>query len=114
VVAIVPGFSAHSGYYAWAAAQLAARGLAAYAVDLRGCGHSDGQRFYVKAFADYVSDVASLVVLGHFTSGRQSSKLCGDRLFSFGKLMLIPNYCFCGNCHLVPCRASLAAAEPVT
>ena len=47
VVMIVPGFNAHSGYYGWAADQLVAIGLATYAVDLRGRGQSDGERFYV-------------------------------------------------------------------
>ena len=48
VVAIVPGFNSHSGYYAWAADQFAASGLAVYAVDLRGRGQSDGERFFVE------------------------------------------------------------------
>src|SRR5438067_7888718 len=63
VVALVPGFNSHSGYYAWPAQEFAARGVAAYAVDLRGRGRSDGERFYVQKFADYVSDVAALVTL---------------------------------------------------
>jgi len=63
VVVIVPGFNAHSGYYTWVAGQFVAGGLAAYAVDLRGRGKSDGERFYVASFADYVSDVAGLVKL---------------------------------------------------
>ncbi|PYR55050.1 MAG: alpha/beta hydrolase [Acidobacteria bacterium] len=63
LVAIVPGFNAHSGYYGWAAEQFTATGLAVYAVDLRGRGHSDGERFYVEKFADYVSDAATLVTL---------------------------------------------------
>ena len=63
IVAIVPGFNSHSAYYAWAAGQFTAHGLAAYAVDLRGRGQSDGERFYVENFADYVSDVATLIAL---------------------------------------------------
>ena len=63
VVALVPGFNAHSGYYGWAAEQLVASGLAVYAVDLRGRGRSDGERFYVRNFEDYVSDVATLIAL---------------------------------------------------
>jgi alpha-beta hydrolase superfamily lysophospholipase len=63
VVAIVPGFNSHSGYYSWVGEQFAANGLAAYAVDLRGRGQSDGERFYIQTFSDYVSDVVSLVGL---------------------------------------------------
>ena len=82
IVAIVPGFNSHSGYYGWTAAQLAADGLAVYAVDLRGRGKSDGERFYVEAIADYVADVdlvaetakarhagLPLFVLGHSAGG---------------------------------------------
>jgi acylglycerol lipase len=61
VVIIVPGFNAHSGYYAWVAEQFVAIGLAVYAVDLRGRGNSDGERFYVEDFEDYVSDVEAVV-----------------------------------------------------
>ena len=63
VVVIVPGFNSHSGYYAWVAEQFVAAGLAVYALDLRGRGKSDGERFYVEKFADYVSDVATFVTL---------------------------------------------------
>jgi len=63
VVVIVHGFNAHSGYYAWAAGQLVGAGLAVYALDLRGRGQSDGERFFVETFADYVADVASFVTL---------------------------------------------------
>jgi len=60
-IVIVPGFNAHSGYYGWVAEQFVADGLAVYAVDLRGRGNSDGERFYVEKFADYVSDVEAVV-----------------------------------------------------
>lgn len=63
VVAIVPGFNSHSGYYEWVAERLTADGLAVYAIDLRGRGKSDGERFYVQNFADYVNDVATFVSL---------------------------------------------------
>jgi acylglycerol lipase len=63
LVVIVPGFNAHSGYYLWVADQFVASGLAVYAVDLRGRGQSDGERFYVQKFSDYLSDVANLVTL---------------------------------------------------
>jgi alpha-beta hydrolase superfamily lysophospholipase len=61
VVVIVPGFNAHSGRYAWVAEQFNVQGLAVYAVDLRGRGKSEGERFYVGNFDDYVADVAATV-----------------------------------------------------
>jgi alpha-beta hydrolase superfamily lysophospholipase len=63
VVVIVPGFNSHSGYYEWVAEQLTGLGLSVYAVDLRGRGKSDGERFYVAQFADYLSDVTGMVNL---------------------------------------------------
>ncbi len=63
VVAIVHGFNSHSGEYAWAASQLVSAGLAVYAPDLRGRGKSDGERFFVNSFGDWVNDVAKVVSL---------------------------------------------------
>src|SRR5262245_41218118 len=82
VMFLVPGFNSHSGYYQWVGEQCKAAGLATYALDLRGRGKSDGERFYVQKFQYYVSDVAGLVavarsrddglplfVLGHSAGG---------------------------------------------
>ena len=82
VVVIVPGFNSHSGYYGWVASQLVAANLAVYAVDLRGRGKSDGERYYVDQFSDYVSDIGvavdaararesgqPLFILGHSAGG---------------------------------------------
>ena len=79
---LIHGFNAHSGYMEWPGEQFAARGLAAYALDLRGRGESEGERFYVEEFSDYLTDVNSLVsqarsenpglpiyVLGHSAGG---------------------------------------------
>jgi acylglycerol lipase len=63
VVVIVHGFNSHSGYYAWVAQKLVERGVAVYAPDLRGRGKSDGERFYVQTFADYVNDVSAVMRL---------------------------------------------------
>jgi len=63
VVVIVPGFNSHSGYYEWVAGQLTDNGFTVYAVDLRGRGNSDGERFFVQDFADYESDVGSTIAL---------------------------------------------------
>jgi acylglycerol lipase len=63
IVAIVPGFNSHSGYYFRTAEQFVAAGFAVYAVDLRGRGLSEGERFYVESVGEYVHDVATLVTL---------------------------------------------------
>lgn len=63
VVVIVHGFNSHSGHYLWAADQFVASDLAVYALDLRGRGNSEGERFYVEKLGDYVSDVAALVAM---------------------------------------------------
>ena len=63
VVVIVPGFNSHSGYYGWVAEQFVAADLVVYALDLRGRGQSDGERFYVEKFTDYVADVSAVMTL---------------------------------------------------
>ena len=63
VVVIVHGFNAHSGQYLWVAEQLVSKGLAVYALDLRGRGKSDGERYYVDKFIDYTTDIATFVKL---------------------------------------------------
>jgi acylglycerol lipase len=82
IVAICHGFNSHSGYYAWVGAQCATAGYATYAVDLRGRGKSEGERFYVESFDQYVADLHAaaklartrnpevpLFVLGHSAGG---------------------------------------------
>jgi len=61
VVVICHGVNSHGGQYLWAAEQFVSRGLAVYAVDLRGRGRSDGRRFYVDDISEYVSDVAAVI-----------------------------------------------------
>lgn len=61
VMVLIHGFNAHSGYMTWPAEQLAAAGIACYALDLRGRGQSEGERFYVEEFTDYLGDVGKLV-----------------------------------------------------
>jgi acylglycerol lipase len=61
VVAICHGVNSHSGQYFWAAEQLTAKGFVVYALDLRGRGLSDGERFFVRDVAEYVGDLAELI-----------------------------------------------------
>ena len=126
VVVIVPGFNAHSGYYAWVAEQLTAEALAVYAVDLRGRGKSDGERFYVEKFQDYVDDVSALVnraksreaglpvyLLGHSAGGvvsclytlENQSQLAGLICESFAFQVPAPDFAlavFKGLSHIAP------------
>jgi acylglycerol lipase len=63
VVAICHGVNAHGGQQAWTAEQLGARGLAVYAVDLRGRGKSEGDRFYVEDISEYVADIGGVIAI---------------------------------------------------
>lgn len=63
VVVIVHGFSSHSGHYLWTGDQLVAAGCAVYALDLRGRGQSEGERYYVESVSEYVNDIARVVSL---------------------------------------------------
>jgi acylglycerol lipase len=69
VLLIVPGFNSHSGYYRWTGERLAKWGLAVYAIDLRGRGRSEGERFYVDSFDSYVDDVARLARIAREREG---------------------------------------------
>lgn len=126
VVVIVPGFNSHSGYYTWVAEQLLQSNLAVYAIDLRGRGRSDGERFYVEKFADYVKDVESLVaqvkarepgtpvfMLGHSAGGvvactyalEHQAELAGFVCESFAHQVPAPDFALAvlkGLAHIAP------------
>jgi len=125
-VVIVPGFNSHSAYYAWTAQELVADRLAVYALDLRGRGKSDGERFYVETFDDYVSDVSHcaalvksrepgvpLYLLGHSAGGvvaclfalDHQAELAGLVCESFAHQLPAPDFAlavFKGLSHLAP------------
>jgi acylglycerol lipase len=61
VVVISHGLNAHSGLYEWPAQQFTSNGLAVYALDHRGRGRSEGERFFVKKFADWTTDLATFI-----------------------------------------------------
>ena len=63
VVVVCHGVNSHGGQYVRVGEQFAAAGYSAFALDLRGRGRSEGERFYVEAVADYVSDVANTIAL---------------------------------------------------
>jgi alpha-beta hydrolase superfamily lysophospholipase len=126
VVVICHGFNAHSGQYQSVGEQFAALGIAVYALDLRGRGRSDGERFYVDQMADYVSDVATVItlaktreaglplyLLGHSAGGvvsciytlEHQSQLAGLICESFAFQVPTPDFAIAvlkGVSHLVP------------
>jgi len=61
VVVISHGFNSHSGQYLWVADQFLSKGLAVYALDHRGRGRSDGERFYVDNFSEYTDDLEKFI-----------------------------------------------------
>ena len=61
VIVICHGVNSHGGQYIWPAEQFVEDGFSVYALDLRGRGKSEGERFYVEDVADYVADVAGTV-----------------------------------------------------
>src|SRR5262249_15880245 len=67
VIIIVHGFNSHSGYYQWVAEQLTSNNCEVYALDLRGHGNSDGERFYIQAYNDLIGDIDQLVTLAKTT-----------------------------------------------
>ena len=61
IMILVHGFNSHSGYFVWPAERFAMNGFAAYALDHRGRGKSEGERFYVDHFTDWLEDLDRLV-----------------------------------------------------
>jgi alpha-beta hydrolase superfamily lysophospholipase len=61
---ICHGVNSHGGQYIRAGEEFARRGFAVTALDLRGRGRSDGERFYIDTIDDYVSDLSKAIELG--------------------------------------------------
>lgn len=61
---ICHGVNSHGGQYIRAGEEFASRGFAVTALDLRGRGKSEGERFYADSIDDYVSDLSQAIELG--------------------------------------------------
>ena len=126
VVVICHGVNSHGGQYQWVGEQFESSGYAAYALDLRGRGKSDGERFYVEDVADYVADVSAVIglaasrdpgvplfLLGHSAGGVASAvyvlenqeKLAGFICESFAFQVPAPGFALAaikGISHIAP------------
>ncbi len=60
---ICHGVNSHGGQYLRAGQEFAAAGFAVTALDLRGRGKSEGERFYVEHVDEYVSDLSQTIEL---------------------------------------------------
>ena len=61
IVIIVHGLNSHSEYYHDFAEQLNENKYEVYALDLRGRGRSEGERFYISDYHDVIADIDQLV-----------------------------------------------------
>jgi acylglycerol lipase len=77
---VMHGLKDHSSRYADVSIQMARKGIAVYAFDLRGHGRSDGERVWVDAFDDYLNDLGTFI-----DSVRKREP--GKPLFLFGHSM---------------------------
>jgi alpha-beta hydrolase superfamily lysophospholipase len=88
---ICHGVNSHGGQYLRAAQEFAAAGYAVTALDLRGRGRSEGERFHVEHVDDYVSDLSLAIefakaqdpglqcfLLGHSAGGVVSTSYALD------------------------------------
>ena len=57
------GVNSHGGQYLWPGEQFSAAGHVCYALDLRGRGKSEGERFYIESVQEYVDDLAATIEL---------------------------------------------------
>lgn len=126
VVVIAHGVNSHSGYYTWVGEQLSADGLAVYALDHRGRGRSDGERYFVQTIEEYVNDLATFIqlvkahepdlpvfLLGHSAGGvisstyalEHQSELAGFICESFAFQVYAPDFALAvvkGLSHIAP------------
>lgn len=126
VIVICHGVNSHGGQYIWPAEQFVKAGFAVYALDLRGRGRSEGERYYVETVDDYVADVAGVIkiakqrdpgmpvfLLGHSAGGVTSAvytldnqkELAGFICESFAFQVPAPNFVLAaikGLSHIAP------------
>lgn len=61
IVVIAHGFNSHSGYFQWTAEQLTTQDFDVFGIDFPGRGNSDGERYYIADYNEFVTDLDKLV-----------------------------------------------------
>ncbi|MCG2615180.1 lysophospholipase [Terrimonas sp. NA20] len=61
IVLLVHGLNSHSQYFQKLALRLTENDFDVYALDLRGRGHSDGERYYINDYRDIIADINELL-----------------------------------------------------
>ncbi|MVM31154.1 alpha/beta fold hydrolase [Spirosoma sp. HMF4905] len=126
ILVFAHGFNSHSGYFQWAAEQLSAQHYEVYGIDFPGRGNSDGERYYIADYEQFVKDLDKLVdivqsahpdlptfLLGHSAGGVLSAiyavehqdKLSGFICESFAFQVPAPDFAVAvlkGLSHLFP------------
>jgi alpha-beta hydrolase superfamily lysophospholipase len=126
ILVFAHGFNSHSGYFQWSAEQLTGKQIEVYGIDFPGRGHSDGERYYMADYEQFVRELDKLVMiarsahpglptflLGHSAGGVLSSiytlkhqdKLAGFICESFAFQLPAPDFAVAalrGLSHLFP------------
>ena len=100
IIIIIHGLNSHSGYYENFGIQLNEKDYEVYAIDLRGRGHSDGERYYISDYRgilediDQLSDIARsanpalpVFLLGHSAGGVFASVYAIDHQYKLKGLI---------------------------
>jgi len=61
IMVIIHGLNSHSGYYENFAVLLNDNKYDVYAIDIRGRGHSEGERYYIAPYRDILEDIDQLI-----------------------------------------------------
>lgn len=100
-VLVVHGYMEHGARYRELAHSLAKHGISTFCVDLRGHGHSEGPRGFVRRFDDYVNDLlgafkafgeAPTFILGHSLGGLISLDMVSRHAPAIAGLVLTNPY----------------------
>jgi len=61
IVVFAHGFNSHSAYFQWSAEQLTGENYEVYGIDFPGRGNSDGERYYIADYKQFVKELDKLI-----------------------------------------------------